>query len=67
MDVAVKNLLATAFDQSKKHQGPYKREYQRIGQAFCGLGQAFEEPKCKIIFIHILKSFPTPLPPFLCF
>ncbi|XP_026277188.1 sorting nexin lst-4 [Frankliniella occidentalis] len=44
MDGAVKNLLATAYDQSKKHQGPYKREYQRIGQAFTSLGQSFEEP-----------------------
>lgn len=44
MDGAVKNLLVTAYDQSKKHQGAYKREYQRIGQAFTSLGQAFEEP-----------------------
>ncbi|XP_068082349.1 sorting nexin lst-4 isoform X2 [Anabrus simplex] len=42
MDNAVKNLMATGIDQTKKHQGPYKREYQKIGQAFLSLGQAFE-------------------------
>lgn len=47
MDGAVRNLITTAFDQTKKHQGPYKREYQRIGQAFMGLGKSFEEPPCK--------------------
>ncbi|RZF41211.1 hypothetical protein LSTR_LSTR011592 [Laodelphax striatellus] len=41
MDIAVKNLMATSLDQTKKHQGPYKREYQKIGQAFYSLGQAF--------------------------
>lgn len=41
MDGAVKNLMATSLDQTKKHQGPYKREYQKIGQAFYALGQAF--------------------------
>ncbi|XP_039297500.1 sorting nexin lst-4 isoform X1 [Nilaparvata lugens] len=41
MDVAVRNLMATSLDQTKKHQGPYKREYQRIGQDFYNLGQAF--------------------------
>ncbi|XP_069692869.1 sorting nexin lst-4 isoform X2 [Periplaneta americana] len=43
MDGAVKNLMATAVDQTKKHQGPYKREYQRIGHAFSALGLAFRE------------------------
>lgn len=33
--------MATSLDQTKKHQGPYKREYQKIGQAFYALGQAF--------------------------
>ncbi|KAK7874567.1 hypothetical protein R5R35_013137 [Gryllus longicercus] len=42
MDGAVKNLMATAVDQTKKHQGLYKREYQRIGQAFLSLGQVFD-------------------------
>lgn len=44
MDGAVKTLIATAYDETKKNQGPYKREYQRIGHAFTSLGQAFEEP-----------------------
>ncbi|XP_049781970.1 sorting nexin lst-4 isoform X2 [Schistocerca cancellata] len=42
MDVAVKNLMNTATDQTKKHQGPYKREYQRVGQAFLMLANAFD-------------------------
>lgn len=43
MDGALKILMATATDQIKKHQGPYKREYQRIGHAFSALGLAFRE------------------------
>jgi len=43
MDGALKILVATASDQIKKHQGPYKREYQRIGHAFSALGLAFRE------------------------
>ena len=43
LDGAVKNLMATAVDQTKKHQGPYKREYQKIGHAFSALGLAFRE------------------------
>uniref|UniRef100_T1I488 Sorting nexin protein WASP-binding domain-containing protein n=1 Tax=Rhodnius prolixus TaxID=13249 RepID=T1I488_RHOPR len=47
MDSAVKHLMETAADQTKKHQGPYKREFQKIGQAFYALGQAMgtELPK----------------------
>lgn len=41
MDSTLKNLMATGIDQTKKHQGPYKREYQKIGHAFASLGQAF--------------------------
>ncbi|XP_075219243.1 sorting nexin 33-like protein SH3PX1 isoform X2 [Lycorma delicatula] len=41
MDGAVKHLMATCLDQTKKHQGPYKREYQKVGQALYTLGQAF--------------------------
>jgi len=40
MDGAVKNLMETAIDQTKKHQGHYKREFQKIGHAFYALGQA---------------------------
>lgn len=43
MDGAIKILMATAADQTKKHQGLYKREYQRIGHAFSALGMAFRE------------------------
>ncbi|CAG2065382.1 unnamed protein product, partial [Timema podura] len=42
MDGAVKNLMATGVDQTKKHQGPYKREYQKIGQAFSMLGHSLD-------------------------
>lgn len=57
MDGAVKELMATAFDQTKKHQGHYKREYQRIGHAFTGLGQAFEEPPCKFHKLAFIYRF----------
>lgn len=40
MDGAVKILVETASDQTKKHQGPYKREYQKVGLAFNTLAQA---------------------------
>lgn len=40
MDSSVKNLMATCLDQTKKHQGPYKREYQKIGESFYNLGNA---------------------------
>lgn len=43
MDGAIKILTATVTDQTKKHQGPYKREYQRIGHSFSALGLAFRE------------------------
>ncbi|XP_071440227.1 sorting nexin lst-4 [Hetaerina americana] len=40
MDLSVKNLMATAVDQAKKHQGPYKREFQRVGQSFITISNA---------------------------
>uniref|UniRef100_T1J0K5 Uncharacterized protein n=1 Tax=Strigamia maritima TaxID=126957 RepID=T1J0K5_STRMM len=42
MDDAVKQLQTTVFDQMKKHTGPYKREYSKVGSAFRALGVAFE-------------------------
>lgn len=59
MDGAVKNLMATSLDQTKKHQGPYKREYQKIGQAFYALGQAFgmEEATGKLKFHAFLVIY----------
>lgn len=58
MDGAVKNLMACSLDQTKKHQGPYKREYQKVGQAFYAFGQVFgmEESKGKesiLLFLSI--------------
>lgn len=43
MDGAVKLLMETVSDQTKKHQGPYKREYQKVGLAFNTLAQAMSE------------------------
>jgi hypothetical protein len=43
MDAAVKLMMATAADQVKKHQGPYKREYQKIGQSFLQLSTVLAE------------------------
>lgn len=42
LDTAIKNLLATAADQTKKYQGPFKREYLKIGESFYSLGTAIE-------------------------
>jgi hypothetical protein len=42
MDNAVKNLMITSVDQTKKCQAQYKREYQKIGQTFHMLGTAFD-------------------------
>lgn len=42
LDVAVKNLMVMAVDQTKKHQGVYKREYSKIGESFYSLGTAIE-------------------------
>ena len=54
MDGAVKNLMATAVDETKKCQGPYKREYQRIGSAFHALGDAFIEQPRKLTTFCLL-------------
>ncbi|XP_011307071.1 sorting nexin lst-4 [Fopius arisanus] len=42
LDPVVKNFMAMAMDQGKKHQGLYKREFQKIGQSFVSLGHALE-------------------------
>ncbi|XP_059489395.1 sorting nexin lst-4 [Neocloeon triangulifer] len=42
MDNSVKNVMATALDQTKKCQAQYKREYQKIGQTFQQLGASFD-------------------------
>jgi sorting nexin-9/18/33 len=56
MDGAIKILMATAVDQTKKHQGTYKREFERIGHAFSGLGLAFREDdspgKLRVMILH---------------
>ncbi|KAF0295217.1 Sorting nexin lst-4 [Amphibalanus amphitrite] len=41
MDAAVKLLQTISVDQIKKHQGPYKREFQKISHGFKALSQAF--------------------------
>ncbi|XP_015602293.1 sorting nexin-9 isoform X2 [Cephus cinctus] len=42
LDPVVKNFMAVAVDQTKKHQVLYKREFQKIGQSFTALGHALE-------------------------
>lgn len=42
LDPVVKNLMAMAVDQAKKHQVLYRREFQKIGQSFTSLGHALE-------------------------
>ncbi|WAR03489.1 SNX9-like protein [Mya arenaria] len=41
MEDNVKALLAVAYDNRKKHLGPFKREYQKLGGAFKTLAQTF--------------------------
>lgn len=42
MDDGVKNLQTLVIDQIKKHTGPYKREWQKVGHAFRTLAISFE-------------------------
>lgn len=42
LDPVVKNFMAMAVDQTKKHQVLYKREFQKIGQCFVSLGNALD-------------------------
>lgn len=42
LDPVVKNFMAVATDQAKKHQVLYKREFQKIGHSFTSLGNALE-------------------------
>lgn len=42
LDPVVKNFMAMAIDQAKKHQVLYKREFQKISQSFTSLSHALE-------------------------
>jgi len=42
MDDSVRQMQITMNDQIKKHTGPYRREYQKIGAAFKSLAGSFE-------------------------
>lgn len=42
MENGIKNLMLTSQEQSKRHQGPYKREFQRIGECIFSLGNSIE-------------------------
>ncbi|XP_011640493.1 sorting nexin lst-4 isoform X1 [Pogonomyrmex barbatus] len=42
LDPVVKNFMAMAVDQAKKHQVLYKREFQKISQSFTSLSHALE-------------------------
>ncbi|XP_045175995.1 sorting nexin lst-4-like isoform X3 [Mercenaria mercenaria] len=41
MEENVKTLSAVAYDNRKKHLGPFKREYVKLGTAFKSLAQTF--------------------------
>lgn len=43
LDSAVRNMQTNFAEQVKRHQGPYKRDYQRISQSFRVLGSAMEQ------------------------
>lgn len=45
MDTSIKNLVSASFDQTKKHQNTYKKDYEKIGQAFQSLSYAFSLDK----------------------
>ncbi|XP_055343417.1 sorting nexin-33-like isoform X2 [Paramacrobiotus metropolitanus] len=47
MDNSVRFLHSSAADNAKRHMGPFKREYEKMGQAFRTLGQAFEQDPSK--------------------
>ncbi|XP_033646458.1 sorting nexin-33-like isoform X2 [Asterias rubens] len=42
METSTANAVQIYHDFSKKHLGPFKREYQKVGQGFTGLAQSFE-------------------------
>ncbi|GAU97003.1 hypothetical protein RvY_08367 [Ramazzottius varieornatus] len=42
MSNAVSLVHGSALENAKRHMGPFKREYEKMGQAFRTLGQAFE-------------------------
>lgn len=45
MDASIKNLVNTSLDQTKKYQGLYKKDYEKIGLAFQSLSVAFDLDK----------------------
>ncbi|XP_074660290.1 sorting nexin-18-like [Tubulanus polymorphus] len=42
MDDNVKHLINVGEKNFKNHQGPFKREFQRVGHSFTGLANAFD-------------------------
>ena len=54
MSNAVGFVHGAAAENAKRHMGPFKREYEKMGQAFRTLGQAFElDPiKCKVSLLR---------------
>lgn len=57
MDGAVKFLMDTSVDQTKKHMGHYKKEFQKIGQAFHAFGSAMNNDGAgEIIILSWLVS-----------
>lgn len=56
LDPVVKNFMAMAVDQGKKHQVLYKREYQKVGQSFISLGHALEADDSRGKLTQALKA-----------
>ncbi|OQV13685.1 Sorting nexin-33 [Hypsibius exemplaris] len=47
MDNGVRFVHTTAAENAKRHIGPFKREYEKLGEAFRTLGQAFDQDPIK--------------------
>lgn len=43
MEDNVKTLLHVAYENRKKHLGPFKREYQKLGNSFKALAESFNQ------------------------
>lgn len=56
IDSAIKVLTVTASEQGKRFQGPYKREYQKVGESFYSLGNSLGLDEGTIVSTSKLTS-----------
>lgn len=56
MDVSVKSVTAMCVAQTKRYQGPYKSDCQKIGEAFYSLGNALGLDEGSIVSTSKLTS-----------